>query len=68
MRQKDKYHTITFICGILKNLQKQKKQTNSDMEKRLVVARGGVRDGSGGGREMGEAGKKVQISSCIINK
>ena len=45
--EKDKYHMISIICGILKNI--------IDAENRLVIGRGGVKAVG----KMGEGGQKV---------
>ena len=45
--EKDEYHMISIICGILKNI--------LDAETRLVIGRGGVKVEG----KMGEGGQKV---------
>ena len=73
--EKDKYPTISLICGIKKKKKPQTKQTKENkMKKKTHVFRkqigGCQRQGLGvvGGGEMGKRGQKVQISSYKINK
>ena len=60
--EKDKYHMILLICGILKKQTTKSKLI--DTENKLVVARVGKK----GLDRKGESGQKVQISNYKINK